>query len=96
MQNHRSQGFVQDRGSGHSLFSGRWLNQHIPLNFDVECLQSENQVGRELLSVAHTAITWWEKHKHDMIIENGQEVPRYEFKPSFISHAQEILKKAMA
>ncbi len=96
MEKNRFQSFAQDRPSGHSIFSGRWLNQHIPLDFDSELIRSGKKAGNELLSVAHTAMSWWEKHKHDTIIEDGKKVPRYEFKPTFVSHAQEILKKATA
>jgi hypothetical protein len=101
MENRPFQGFARNRlvgrspmGVNHQTPGVRWLNQHSPLSFGPEFVRSEKPTGIELLSVAHATMNWWEKHKDDLIIEDGRKIRRYEFKPSFVSHAQEILKSA--
>ena len=49
--------------------------------------------GNELLSVAQATLTWWEKHKNDTLVVDGQVNFRYELKPPFVSQAQEVIKR---
>lgn len=95
MKNRPSQGFAQGRREGRSTLGRSWLGHRSPLTLGLEFVQSEKSIGVELLSVAHTTMSWWEHHKDDMIIENGWKILRYPCKPTFISHAEEILKRAV-
>jgi hypothetical protein len=49
--------------------------------------------GTELLSVAQATLTWWEKHKNDTLVVDGQVNYRYELKPTFVTQAQEVIKR---
>ncbi len=95
MENRRLLGFAQDRRLARSTSGGGWLNHHSPLAFGEEFVRTDKPVGVELLSVANATMTWWEKHKDDTMIEDGRKILRYQCKPSFVSHAQEILKRAV-
>ncbi len=96
MENRRSLDLSQDRRARRSSLGLSWLSHHSPLTLGLDFSRAEKPIGVELLSVAHTTMSWWEAHKDDTIIEDGRRILRYPCKPSFISHAEEILKKAFA
>ena len=96
MKDHSSTEAGTDRFPRSAHLWEKWLGNDRKPAFAGTTFEPSGQAGVELLSVAHATMTWWEKHRNDTVTIQGETSFRYEFKPRFVTHAQEVIKKAQA